>query len=209
MAWLRNPDYLQFGRRLERSGPWFSVYAYCAHASGPGSVVARHSTFETAGNVPYTGMSDIGAIDINSYGNMPMYVSDSVFKDFPQGLDPGQGSIIQDNEIYTRDLKCWLDAAAGTTATCHGDGLFSQGGNDITYEGNYIVTPPDATSAIFYQSSPHSTGNRVIGNFIEGGSFTLYNEDSNGLAVETILSGLHISRRCALFRFMGYMEWQR
>lgn len=166
----------------EASSYWFDVYADCAAPGSGASVTATDSTFETANDIPYTGLSDVGAIDV--YSDIPMFVSNSLLKDFPQGLDPNGGSVIKDDEIYTSDLTCWLSHAAGTTTQCHGDGLFSQGGNNITYEGNYISVPADATSAIFYQSSPNSTGNVVIGNYLRGGSYTLYNEDSDGLVVE-------------------------
>jgi hypothetical protein len=166
----------------EASSYWFSVYADCAAPGSGATVTVSDSTFETANDIPYTGKSDIGAITV--YSNIPMLVSNSLFKDFPQGIDPNAGSVIKDNEIYTSDLTCWLNASAGTTSACHDDGMFSQGGNDITYEGNYISVPADSTAAIFYQSSPNSTGNQVIGNYLKGGSYTLYNEDSDGLMVE-------------------------
>ena len=178
------------------SSYWFSVYAACPRPGPSASVTAANSTFETANDIAYTGMSDIGAIDVN--GDMPMFVSNSLLKDFPQGLDPAGGSIIRDNEIYARDLNCWLDHAAGTTASCHGDGLFSQDGNDITYQGNYISVPADSTAAIFYQSSPNSTGNKVIGNFLKGGSYSLYNEDSGGLDVEDNTFGGYLYGDAAL-----------
>jgi hypothetical protein len=168
---------------------WFLVYASCPSPGSSATVKATASTFDTAGDAAYTGLSDVGPID--AYGDMAFDVSNSLIKDFPQGLDPSGNSVIENNEIYTSDLQCWLDASQGTKAECHGDGLFSQGGNTITSQGNYIVTPPDATSAIFYQSSPHSTGNKVIGNFLQGGSFTLYNEDSDGLVVENNTFGTH------------------
>ena len=43
--------------------------------------------------------------------------------------------------------------------------------------------PAYATAAVFYQSSPGSTGNRLIGNYLSGGAYTLRNESSNGLDV--------------------------
>jgi len=179
-----------------KPGFWFSVYAACSSPGPNASVTAVDSTFETADDIAYTGLSDIGAIDIR--GDMPMFVRNSLLKDFPQGLNPDAGSVIMNNEIYARSSVCWLNSAANTTSSCHNDGLFSSGGNNIVYQGNYISVPDGSTAAIFYQSDPNSTGNKVIGNFLKGGSFTLYNEDSNGLDVENNTFGGYTYNDAAL-----------
>jgi hypothetical protein len=167
----------------QASSYWFSTYAACAAPDRGATVTVTNSTFGTADDIPYAGLSDTGALDVRS-DSTPMFVSNSLFKDFPQGIDPNGGSVIKDNEIYASDLTCWLNSAAGTTGPCHDDGLFAQADSNMTYEGNYVSVPADSTAAIFFQSSPHSAGNTVIGNFLKGGSFTLYNEDSDGLNVE-------------------------
>ena len=90
-----------------KPGFWFSVYAACSSPGPNASVTAVDSTFETAGDIAYTGLSDIGAIDIR--GDMPMFVRNSLLKDFPQGLNPDDGSVIMNNEIHARSSVCWLN----------------------------------------------------------------------------------------------------
>jgi len=164
------------------SQTWFDVDAACQTPGAGSRITASYSTFETGPNVPvYTGGSDVGPITEYT-GEIPLLVSNSLIHGFPQGLDPGSNSVIKNNEIYTQSAMCKNGSA------CHGDGLFSQGGDNITYEGNYIAvplqTPSVTTAAIFFQSAQKSSANKVIGNYLKGGSYTLYNEDSNGLDVE-------------------------
>ena len=190
-------------------GNWFSVDATCESPSPRALITVSNSTFETAGDAPYTGMSDVGAI--SEYANeIPEHISNSLFKDFPQGLDPAVDSVIRDNEIYVADgLKCWQDAAAGTTATCHSDGLFNEGSSNNTYEGNYINAGTNsATAALFYQSDSAITGNRIIGNYIAGGSFTLYNENAAGLDVENNTFGGYLYGSCALKSGGSWGSWK-
>ena len=80
----------------------------------------------------YTGGDDIGGIWATS-GAAPFDISNSPVAGFPQGFDPGPNSVIKDTEIYTQDATC-------NGSDDHEDGLFSQGGNYITYEDNYIPT---------------------------------------------------------------------
>jgi hypothetical protein len=165
------------------SQSWFLIQNACQSPDSGSTITVTHSTLETGSAAPsYTGGSDIGGISEYT-GDVPMLVSNSLIQGFPQGLDPTQGSIIKDNEIYARAAIC-TSGSTGAASSCHADGLFSQGGNDITYEGNYISVPPGATSVIFFQSDPDSSGNRVIGNFLKGGSYTFYNESSVGVVVE-------------------------
>jgi hypothetical protein len=160
------------------SQTWMDVDDACQSPAASATITAVDSTFETsAGMMKYTGGSDIGGITEYT-GTVPLLVSHSLIQGFSQGLDPGPGSVIEASEIYVQNNVCH------TGTTCHGDGLFSQGGNDIRYQGNYIVVPADATAAVFFQSSPRSTGNSVTGNYLKGGSYTLYNESSSGLTVE-------------------------
>jgi hypothetical protein len=160
------------------STTWFLVDDACLNPNSGSLMTVTHSTLETGPSVPvYTGGSDIGALHQHS-GDIPMMVSNSLLQGFPQGLNPTQGSVIENNEIYVQNASC-------SGGGCHTDGLFSEGGNDMTYQGNYIVVPPGtATAAIFFQSDPTSSGNRVIGNFLKGGAYTFYNETSMGVVVE-------------------------
>jgi Domain of unknown function (DUF4082) len=160
------------------SQTWPDVYDACTAPAASATITATDSTFETSPNVvKYTGGSDIGGITEYT-GTVPMLITHSLIQGFSQGFDPGSDSVIKDNEIYVQDNVCH------TGTICHGDGLFSQGGNHILYEGNYIVVPSDATADIFFQSSPSSSGNSVIGNYLKGGAYSLYNENSVGLTVE-------------------------
>jgi hypothetical protein len=161
------------------SQSWFLIQNACQNPDASSTITVTGSTLESGPSVPvYTGGSDIGAISEYT-GNVPMIVRNSLIQGFPQGLDPTQQSVISDNEIYVQSASCG-------GSDCHLDGLFSQGGNGIIYEGNYIVVPSDstATSAIFFQSTPSSSGNKVIGNFIKGGAYTFFNESSFGVQVE-------------------------
>jgi hypothetical protein len=187
---------------------WFSVYAACQSPSAGAAITVTTSTFETAGDAAYTGMSDTGAIS-ESANNIPENVSNSLFKDFPQGLDPAADSTIRDNEIYVANgLKCWLDHAQGTTATCHSDGLFNEGSPNNTYEGNYInAGTGSSTAALFYQSDSPITGNHVIGNYIAGGSFTLYNQNATGLDVENNTFGGFLFGSCSLQSGASWGKW--
>ena len=162
------------------SKTWHNIQAACQQPSAGAAYTIRNTTLQTSPSLTtYTGGSDIGGL--NEYtGSVPMLVYNSLIQGFPQGLDPGRNSIIKDTEIYTQNAQC-------SGEICHSDGLFSQGGDNITYQGNYISVqfgiPAYATAAVFYQSSPGSTGNRLIGNYLSGGAYTLRNETSNGLDV--------------------------
>jgi hypothetical protein len=174
------------------SQSWFDVYNACTTPNAGATITAIHTTFETSPSIiHYTGGSDIGGI-AEYTGDVPMYVSNSLIQGFSQGLDPGGGSVISSTEIYVQDNIC----SGG--AICHGDGLFSQGGDNIIYQNNYIVTPGDATSAIFYQSQPNSNGNSVSGNYLQGGSYALYNQNSSGLKVENNTFGGSTYGNCSL-----------
>lgn len=174
------------------SQSWFDVYNACPAPNAGATITASYSTFETSPSViHYTGGSDIGGIDEYT-GDIPMSIDHSLVQGFSQGFDPGIDSIISSSEIYIQDNTC------NGGLICHGDGLFSQGGDNITYKYNYIVSATDATSAIFYQSSPNSNGNSVIGNYLQGGSYALYNETSNGVTVENNTFGGSTYGNCSL-----------
>lgn len=163
------------------STSWFLVDDACLSPNSGSTLSVAHSTLETGPSVPtYTGGSDVGGLHEHS-GSIPMVVTNSLIRGFPQGLNPTQGSVIKNNEIYVQPASC--NDSSGSSP-CHMDGLFSEGGNDMIYEGNYIVVAPGAaTAAIFFQSDP-SSGNRVIANFLKGGAYTFYNETSIGVVVE-------------------------
>lgn len=183
------------------SQTWSDVYQACTAPNTGATITASYSTFETSPSViHYTGGSDIGGISEYT-GDTPMNISHSLVQGFSQGFDPGGGSVISSSEIYVQDNTC----SGGVI--CHGDGLFSQGGDNITYEYNYIVSPSDATSAIFYQSSPNSNGNSVIGNYLKGGSYALYNENSNSLTVENNTFGGATYGDCDLYAGASWGTW--
>jgi len=187
---------------------WFSVDASCESPLTGALITVTRSTFKTAGAAPYTGMSDVGAI--NEYANLiPEHISNSLFRDFPQGLDPAVYSVIKDNEIYVSDgLKCWQDAAKGIIGTCHADGLYNQGSPNTIYKGNYIDAGANSTtSALFYQGDSPIIGNRVIGNYIAGGAYTLYNQNATGLDVENNTFGGYRYGNCSLRSGASWGKW--
>jgi hypothetical protein len=182
------------------SRSWFVVQDACTSPNAGTAITVSASTFEAGpGGMVYSGGSDIGGIS-EFTNTVPMFVSNSLFEGLPQGLDPGAGSVVKDNEIYTPESIC-------NHGTYHCDGLFSQGGNNITYQGNYIDVAPSSTAAIFYQSSPNSNGNKVIGNFLQGGSYSLYNENSNGLDVESNTFGSNTYGYCSLSGSASWRTW--
>lgn len=187
---------------------WFSVYASCRSPLAEAFITVSSSTFQTAGDAKYTGMSDVGAIS-EVENAIPEHISNSLFKDFPQGLDPAVNSIIKDNEIYVTDgLACWQNHAQGITAICHSDGIFNAGSSDNTYEGNYIdAGTSSATAALFYQSNSPIVGNRVVGNYIAGGSYTLFNEHAASLDVENNTFGGYRSGDCSLWSSGSWGSW--
>jgi|GEM_PF-2605765 len=183
------------------SQAWFDVYNACTTPNANATITASNSTFETSPTViHYTGGSDIGGITEYT-GDVPMNVTHSLVQGFSQGFDPGGNSTISSSEIYVQDNIC------NGGSTCHGDGLFSQGGDAITYQNNYIVVASDATSAIFYQSSPNSNGNSVIGNYLQGGSYALYNEDSNNLTVKNNTFGGSTYGNCDVSTGASWGVW--
>jgi hypothetical protein len=162
---------------LAPSTSWSDIYASCATGNSGATLSMSRTTVSTGpGNPTYTGGSDVGGLWTDS--DRPMYVSNSLLEGFPQGLDPTGGSVIKDNEIYPASAQC-------NSGSCHSDGLFSQGGSNILYEGNRIVMPGDSvTAAVFYQADGSNVGNQVIGNYLDGGAYTVYNESATGVNVE-------------------------
>lgn len=168
------------------SRTWHNVHAACEDSDPGATLTAKNTTFRaSADGTSYTGSVDNGASDVgslNTNSNRPMIVSNSLFQGFPQGIGPPGESVIKHNEIYTSDVWCPRD-----NEWCHSDGLFSQGGNNLVYEGNYVVSqiaPVEATAAIFFQSSVRSSGHRIIGNYIKGGAYTFYNQTADNITVE-------------------------
>jgi hypothetical protein len=187
---------------------WFSIYASCAAPLTRALISVSGSTFKTIDDVKYTGMSDVSAIS-EVANEVPEHISNSLFKDFPQGLDPAVDSIIEDNEIYAADgLVCWQNHAQGITGLCHSDGIFNEGSPNNTYRGNYIdVGRRSATAALFYQSDSPIAGNHVIDNYIAGGSFTLYNENAARLDVENNTFGGYVYGNCSLRSTGSWGKW--
>jgi hypothetical protein len=176
------------------------VQAACTSPKAGATITASGSTFEAGpGGMVYSGTSDVGGV--SEFGDtVPMLISNSLFQGLPQGLDPVAGSVIEYNEIYTPQSIC-------NRGTFHCDGLFSRGGNNITYQGNYIDAAPSSTAAIFYQSTPNSHGNKVVGNFLQGGSYSLYNENSSGLDAERNTFGSHTYGYCFLSSGASWGTW--
>lgn len=165
---------------------WHSIYAQCENAL-PDTVLEVHNSSLRTGPPsdpasPASSPASGGGTDdppLKTHSNRPMIVSNSLLTGFPQGLHPTGGSVISNNEIYVRQ-------GVGCAGPCdhHLDGLFSQGGNNITYQGNYIVVPTnsEATAAVFFQG-PASSGHVIDGNYLQGGAYTLRNQTATGVVV--------------------------
>jgi hypothetical protein len=165
------------------SSTWHDVYAQCANGTAGATLSVTDSTLRSG--TTYNGGSDIGAVTTNS--TRPMLVNRSNFSGFPQGLDPAGGSLIQHSEIYA------TDGAQCGSSTCHGDGLFSQGGNNITYDSNRVVvaTSGTVTAAVFWQVIPCTlqTGEIVKNNYLQGGAYTFRNECSAVSVTDNVFAG--------------------
>jgi hypothetical protein len=165
------------------STTWYNIYAQCSSGSAGATLNVTDSTLRSGGT--YNGGSDIAGLWTNS--SRPMNVNRSNLSGFPQGLDPTGGSLIQHSEISATDgVSCG-------SSTCHGDGLFSQGGNNITYDSNRIVvaTTGTVTAAVFWQDIPCNltTGETVKNNYLQGGAYTFRNECASVAVTNNVFGG--------------------
>jgi hypothetical protein len=103
----------------------------------------------------------------------------------PQGIDPDYDNSVIDS--------CWIHNLIHTGSQANGtdthvDGIFSQGGNNLTISHNYIDVADQgnwATASIFFQDlGGTTTGYKVTDNYMIGGSITYYHETA--LSVDVV-----------------------
>lgn len=181
--WTGTGD-LTISQSIVQGGTGDSWYAILGHpdTSGPLDSTIK-VTDSTVGWLPGKTMpagEDVAPI-WSAYGNQAQIAIRDDLSGMPQGIDPTDNSIIQDNWIH--DL-----AQTGTaSAPTHLDGIFSQGGGDIRIDGNYVDVPvrSDTTAAIFIQDRGSSdTGISITDNYLNGGAFNLRNQTGINVDVE-------------------------
>lgn len=189
-VWIKGSFYwtgtgtLSISQSIVQGGTGDSWYAILGHPSNSGSLDSTIKvTDSTVGWLPGQSMptgEDVAPI-WSAYGNQAQIAIRDDLSGMPQGIDPTGGSVIQDNWIH--DL-----AQTGTSSNpTHLDGIFSQGGGNITITGNYIDAPvrSDTTAAIFIQDRGETdTGIVITDNYLNGGAFNLRNQTGIGVAVE-------------------------
>ena len=118
----------------------------------------------------------------------------------PQGIKPAANSIEDSNFIHNllqdyATAGCTAQSSSVNPCDTHMDGVFSEGGNNLIVQRNYIDAPLrfDTTAALFFQSSTPMTNVSVYANFLNGGSFTFANQDGVGVNVQnnTFGSGVY------------------
>ena len=102
----------------------------------------------------------------------------------PQGLDPPGSNISGTPSLV---LNNWIHGLVqnNPSGPNHMDGIFSQGGEYLLIQGNYVDAPSraDVTACLFFQDSVTDTGIQVINNYLAGGGNTFYNETAAGIVV--------------------------
>lgn len=181
--WTGTGD-LTISQSIVQGGTGDSWYAILGHpnTSGPLNSTIK-VTDSTVGWLPGKTMpsgEDVAPI-WSAYGNQAQIAIRDDLSGMPQGIDPTDNSIIQDNWIH--DL-----VQTGTASTpTHLDGIFSQGGGNIKIDGNYVDAPvrSDTTAAIFIQDRGSSdTGISITNNYLNGGAFNLRNQTGINVDVE-------------------------
>ncbi len=181
-VWIKGSFYWTGSGRLTIShsivwgGTGDSWYAVLGHPDTSGAIDSTievtDSTVEWMPGQTMPPGEDVGPI-WSAYGNQTLIAIRDDLSGMPQGIDPTAGSIIRDNWIHGL-------VQTGTASTpAHLDGIFSQGGSNITIEGNYIDAPvrSDATAAIYIQDrGATDTGISIVGNYLNGGAFNLRNQ---------------------------------
>jgi hypothetical protein len=131
---------------------------------------------------------DVGAIHDGSGAGPRMILHRDEISGLPQGLDPdGDNSIV--DSCWIHDLIHTGSMANGTDT--HVDGVFAQGGRNLTLTHNYIDVSNQfvngvswATAAFFTQDNAPDSGYVITDNFLAGGSYVFYNEAASGADVE-------------------------
>ena len=188
-VWIKGSFYwtgtgrLAISQSIVQGGTGDSWYAILGHPDTPGTVDSTiEVTDSTVGWLPGRTMpvgADVAPI-WSAYGNQPIAAVRDDLSGMPQGIDPTAGSVIRDNWIH--DL-----VQTGTESSpTHLDGIFTQGGGDITIEGNYVDVPvrSDTTAAIYIQNrAATDAGISIVGNYLSGGAYNLRNQTGIGVEV--------------------------
>ena len=163
---------------------WTDFYA--ASPSSASRVTFVNDTLRWAPGKRFPSGIDVAPIWVR--GNQPMTVQACDISGLPQGLDPTGNSIVKDNWIHGL-----FQSSTDPNLPTHLDGIFSQGGNNITITGNYVDAPTSGavTAGIFLQEIPDAPMLNIVisGNFLRGGAFTFYNESGQGVAVTNNVFG--------------------
>lgn len=163
---------------------WTDFYA--ASASSSATITVRNSTLRWAPGKKFP--SGYDTAPIWTRGNQALVVENCDLSGLPQGLDPGGNSVVRNNWIH--DL---VQNSTDPNNPTHLDGVFSQGGNNITITGNYIDIPRTGAvnAAVFLQQIPSKpmTGIVISGNFLRGGAYTFRNESGQGVVVTNNVFG--------------------
>jgi len=169
------------------SGTEWYVF-YDAAGSSSARLTFTDTTLRWAPGKTYPSGSDVAPIWFRSEESMDVERCD--ISGLPQGIDPPGNSVIKDNWIHGL-----VQNSTSASSPTHLDGIFSQGGNNLTITGNYVDAPmrnpSDITAAVFFQDIPNTpmTGLVVQSNYLHGGSYTLRNESAVGLVVKNNVFG--------------------
>jgi len=169
------------------NGEW---YALLGHPSNTGTINSTITVTDSTvgwlpGKTPPPGqdVAPVWAL----YGNQRQIVERSDLSGMAQGIDPTDGSIIKDNWIHGL-----VQNSTDPNNPTHLDGIYSQGGGNITITGNYVDVPArsDTTAAVFIQDRGSSdTGISITNNYLTGGAFTLRNQTGINVDVENNVFG--------------------
>jgi hypothetical protein len=187
-VWIKGSLYwtgtgrLTITQSIVQGGTADSWYAILGHPATAGAIDSTiEVTDSTVGWLPGRTMpagEDVAPI-WSVYGNQALVAIRDDLSGMPQGIDPTDGSVIRDNWIHD------LVQTGSASDPEHLDGIFSQGGDNITIEGNYVDVPvrSDATAAIYIQHrGATDTGISIVGNYLNGGAYNLRNQ--TGIAVD-------------------------
>lgn len=159
-----------------------SFYVIMDQSPKTSTVVATDTTFAWPAGHAYPVGYDAGAVEDGSGNGVRLLFTRDDISGMPQGLDPDADNSVIDS-CYIHGLVHTGSIAAGTDS--HVDGVFAQGGNNLVVQHSYVDvsnmwdgTNSWATAALFVQDATQDAGYRIIGNYLAGGSYTLYNEDA-------------------------------
>ncbi|MDQ1726103.1 MAG: hypothetical protein QOK14_148 [Frankiaceae bacterium] len=105
------------------------------------------------------------------------------------GVHPGSDTTIRDS--YIHDLWLGTNAAGVRVVPTHNDGIQVMGARHVTIEHNRIETGHNQNSAVFLKADFSPIDDvRVVGNYVDGGSFAVYGEDTaKGKVTNVVVSG--------------------